>query len=116
MEMAAKIRKAKAKMVAIKKPKLTEMDKLAESLESSRCRRYASAPLHMFEHFPPADKQYPEVAFAGRANVGKSSLLNQISQFGTLARVSPKAGQTREVAWHRNRKVKMDVLDMPGYG
>ena len=37
--------------------------------------------------------------------------LNKISQFGTVARVSSMPGQTKEAAWYRNKKVKVDFID-----
>ena len=62
---------------------------------------------------PPAD--LPEIAFAGRSNVGKSSLINGLLNRKDLARASTEPGRTREV----NFFVLDDVLrlvDLPGYG
>lgn len=62
---------------------------------------------------PPAD--LPEVAFAGRSNVGKSSLINALVGQKYLARASNEPGRTREI----NFFVLDDVLrlvDLPGYG
>jgi len=42
--------------------------------------------------------------------------LNKVSLFGTIAAVSSMPGRTKHVSWYRNRKVGLDVLDMPGYG
>lgn len=57
----------------------------------------------------------PEVAFAGRSNVGKSSLLNRLVHRKKFARVSNTPGRTREVNFFKvnNRFV---LVDLPGYG
>ena len=65
------------------------------------------------EQLPPPD--LPEVAFAGRSNVGKSSLINALVNMKKLARASNEPGRTREV----NFFVLDDVIrlvDLPGYG
>ena len=71
--------------------------------------------------FPPAD--LPEIAFAGRSNVGKSSLINGLAGVSGLARTSRTPGRTRLLNWFR-----MDLpraahghdavyfVDLPGYG
>ncbi|CAE8695271.1 unnamed protein product, partial [Polarella glacialis] len=94
----------------------TDVDVKATQLQFSKCWRYARAGLHEPNQWPEADPAYPEVAFVGRSNVGKSSLLNQICNFGTIAAVSSKPGRTKHAAWYRNRKVHLDIIDMPGYG
>lgn len=99
-----------------KPPPPTAIETLAMSLGTSRCARYARGTLSNPDSWPHPDPKFPEVAFVGRSNVGKSSLLNQISSFGTVAAVSPMPGRTKHVTWYRNRKVKLDVIDMPGYG
>jgi GTP-binding protein len=62
---------------------------------------------------PPAD--LPEVAFAGRSNVGKSTLINAISGQGHLARASNSPGRTREVNFFVADE-KLRLVDLPGYG
>jgi len=99
-----------------KKKEESPLDKKAHSLASSRTRLFAQAPLLHSRKWPTPDPAYPEVAVIGRSNVGKSSLLNKISSFGTVARVSNMPGQTKQAAWYRNKKVKVDFIDMPGYG
>ncbi|HEX2716653.1 MAG TPA: ribosome biogenesis GTP-binding protein YihA/YsxC [Gemmatimonadaceae bacterium] len=58
---------------------------------------------------------FPEVAFAGRSNVGKSSLINTLVRRKKLARVSNTPGRTREIHFFR---VNNDfvLVDLPGYG
>ena len=57
----------------------------------------------------------PEVAFAGRSNVGKSSLLNMLVRRKTFARVSATPGKTREINYFEvNRRFLL--VDLPGYG
>ena len=59
----------------------------------------------------------PEVAFAGRSNVGKSSLLNALTGRKTLARVSVTPGRTRELNFFRlGPQGEFYLVDMPGYG
>jgi GTP-binding protein len=62
---------------------------------------------------PPAE--LPEIAFSGRSNVGKSSLINQLVRRKSLARVSNTPGRTREIHFFR---VNDDfvLVDLPGYG
>jgi hypothetical protein len=57
----------------------------------------------------------PEVAFAGRSNVGKSSLLNALLGRQGLARTSNTPGRTRELNYFRLGEA-LYVVDMPGYG
>ena len=62
---------------------------------------------------PPAD--LPEVAFAGRSNVGKSSLLNALTRRKSLARTSNTPGRTREVNFF-SLDDRLMLADLPGYG
>jgi GTP-binding protein len=58
-----------------------------------------------------------EVAFAGRSNVGKSSLINALSGRGALARTSSTPGRTRELIFFEGPdKAGLRLVDMPGYG
>jgi GTP-binding protein len=62
---------------------------------------------------PPADM--PEVAFAGRSNVGKSSLINGLVNRHGLARASNEPGRTREVNFFL-LDGRLRLVDLPGYG
>jgi GTP-binding protein len=66
------------------------------------------------EHLPPADRV--EVAFAGRSNVGKSSLLNALVRQDGLARTSNTPGRTQLLNFFRCEDVPLYLVDMPGYG
>jgi GTP-binding protein len=67
---------------------------------------------------PPPDA--PEIAFAGRSNVGKSSLLNALTNRKILARTSHTPGRTRELNFFAlgggADTTKLRLVDMPGYG
>ena len=62
---------------------------------------------------PPSD--LPEIAFAGRSNVGKSSLLNTLVRRKSFARVSRTPGRTREINFFRVNNGFV-LVDLPGYG
>ncbi len=57
----------------------------------------------------------PEVAFAGRSNVGKSSLINALTNRKTLARISNTPGRTREINFF-DLGGRLVLVDLPGYG
>ncbi len=57
----------------------------------------------------------PEVAFAGRSNVGKSSLVNALTGRKMLARTSQSPGRTRQLIFF-NLADRLDLVDLPGYG
>jgi len=67
------------------------------------------------EHLP--EPTVPEIAFAGRSNVGKSSLLNALTNRKTLARTSNTPGRTQELnIFDVGKPLVMRLVDMPGYG
>ncbi len=61
------------------------------------------------------DTALPEVAFAGRSNVGKSSLVNALTGRKTLARSSGEPGRTRELNFF-DLGGRLRLVDLPGYG
>jgi GTP-binding protein len=70
------------------------------------------------EHFPPAD--LPEVAFLGRSNVGKSSLINSLVS-AKVAKTSNTPGRTQtinffEIRWPGRPRPELAFADLPGYG
>ena len=90
-----------------------------EQIEAAR-KRFAgpisflkSAP--ELKHLP--DPVVPEVAFAGRSNVGKSSLLNALTGRNSLARTSVTPGRTQELNYFDvGEPLLFRLVDMPGYG
>ncbi len=65
------------------------------------------------EQYPPEDLL--EVAFAGRSNVGKSSLLNLLTNRKRLAKISGSPGKTRTINFYRIND-SFRIVDLPGYG
>ncbi len=66
------------------------------------------------EHLPPAGPV--EIAFAGRSNVGKSSLINAVVRQNGLARTSNTPGRTQELNYFVPESGAPYLVDMPGYG
>ncbi len=63
---------------------------------------------------PPSDRS--EVCFAGRSNVGKSSLINALTNRAKLARSSAEPGRTRELNYFDLGEGRMYLVDLPGFG
>lgn len=66
------------------------------------------------DHLPPDDR--PEIAFAGRSNVGKSTLINALVGQRQLARASNTPGRTQELNFFAPPGRALFLVDMPGYG
>ena len=91
----------------------------AETIE--RARKLFAGPVTFLKSAPALqflpDASVPEVAFAGRSNVGKSSLLNGLTNRNGLARTSNTPGRTQELNFFDvGDPVQFRLCDMPGYG
>ena len=94
-----------------------EQAEIAAEIEAARVLFSRPATFVMgcakIEQLPEPD--LPEVAFAGRSNVGKSSLINGLVGMHKLARASNEPGRTREVNFF-DLDGQMRLVDLPGYG
>ncbi len=61
------------------------------------------------------DNQFPEIAFAGKSNVGKSSLINALMNRKSYARISATPGKTQTINFY-NINEELYLVDLPGYG
>lgn len=61
------------------------------------------------------ETEWPEIAFVGRSNVGKSSMINALVNRKGLVKVSQKPGKTRSINWFTVAD-KLMLVDLPGYG
>ncbi|MEA3047419.1 MAG: GTP-binding protein, partial [Sphingomonadales bacterium] len=90
-----------------------ELEEAARKLFSGPVAFLKSAPELKF--LP--DPSVPEIAFAGRSNVGKSSLLNRLTNRNSLARTSNTPGRTQELnIFEVGAPLLLRLVDMPGYG
>ncbi len=61
-------------------------------------------------------KQFPQIALAGRSNVGKSSLINRLAGQKKLAKTSSTPGKTRSINFYFSPGENFYLVDLPGYG
>lgn len=91
----------------------------AEAIEAAR--KLFAGPIAFLKSAPALNflpgAEVPEVAFAGRSNVGKSSLLNALTGRKALARTSVTPGRTQELNFFDvGEPLAFRLVDMPGYG
>ncbi len=96
---------------------MTQADDAAQQIEEARKLFAGSCDFVMgvaaLTQLPPADKA--EIAFAGRSNVGKSSLVNALTGRKTLARTSHTPGRTQQLNFF-DLGGRIYLVDLPGYG
>jgi GTP-binding protein len=88
---------------------------------AERARKLFAGPIEFLKSAPELqflpDPTVPEIAFAGRSNVGKSSLLNSLTNRNGLARTSNTPGRTQELNFFNvGEPLQLRLVDMPGYG
>ena len=97
------------------------MSEDADEDAAERARKLFAGPIEFLKSAPELqflpDPDTPEIAFAGRSNVGKSSLLNALTNRKGLARTSNTPGRTQELNFFDvGQPLLLRLVDMPGYG
>jgi GTP-binding protein len=97
------------------------MSEAADEQLAEAARKLFAGPIAFLKSAPELkfvpDPEAPEIAFAGRSNVGKSSLLNALTNRKGLARISNTPGRTQELNFFDvGEPLRMRLVDMPGYG
>ncbi len=98
-------------------PQAPSADERAQAIETGRLLFAGQARFfyaaQRIDQLPEPD--LPEVAFAGRSNVGKSSLINALTGHRALARASSEPGRTKQLNFFALAE-RLTLVDMPGYG
>lgn len=98
-----------------------EAEAAARAEMEERARRMFAGPVTFLKSAPALkflpDPDVPEIAFSGRSNVGKSSLLNALTGRNSIARTSVTPGRTQELNFFEvGEPAQIRLVDMPGYG
>ena len=96
-------------------------EEAAQTELAERARKLFSGPVTFLKSAPALkflpDPDVPEIAFCGRSNVGKSSLLNALTNRKAIARTSVTPGRTQELNFFDvGEPLQFRLVDMPGYG
>ncbi|KDO49772.1 hypothetical protein CISIN_1g0243251mg [Citrus sinensis] len=89
----------------------SERERIEENIFRNKLEFFAAAKVS--SSFPAPD--LPEIAFAGRSNVGKSSMLNALTRQWGVVRTSDKPGLTQTINFFK-LGTKLCLVDLPGYG